>query len=79
MTMRMRRYCGPWWACLAEMTGGSYIVGVISLTKHEWRVIGVVVGLLLTGWAAKTYRAAHAGPKPGDTALASGTVQPGKP
>jgi len=54
-------------------------VGVISLTKHEWRVIGVVVGLLLTGWAAKTYRAAHAGPKPGDTTLASGTVQPAKP
>jgi hypothetical protein len=30
-----------------------------SLTKQERRVIAVIVGLLLTGMAVKSYRAAH--------------------
>ncbi|MGD0087460.1 MAG: hypothetical protein ABSC24_10055 [Verrucomicrobiota bacterium] len=29
------------------------------LTKQEQLVLCVVLGLLLTGWAVKTYRAAH--------------------
>ena len=32
---------------------------MIRLTKQEQLVLGVVLGLLLTGWAVKTYRAAH--------------------
>jgi hypothetical protein len=40
------------------------------LTKQEQMVLCVVVGLLLTGWAVKAYRAAH------PTVAA---VQPAKP
>jgi hypothetical protein len=29
------------------------------LTKQEQMVVCVVIGLLLTGWAVKAYRAAH--------------------
>jgi hypothetical protein len=29
------------------------------LTKQEQWVLGIVLALLLTGWAAKTWRAAH--------------------
>jgi hypothetical protein len=32
---------------------------VNRLTKQEQLVLCVVLGLLLTGWAVKTYRAAH--------------------
>ena len=32
---------------------------VNRLTKQEQLVLCVVVGLLLLGWAVKTYRAAH--------------------
>jgi hypothetical protein len=32
---------------------------VNHLTKQELLVLSVVVGLLLTGWAVKTYRTAH--------------------
>ena len=32
---------------------------MIRLTKQEQLVLCVVLGLLLTGWAVKTYRAAH--------------------
>jgi len=36
------------------------------LTKQEQLVLCIVLGLLLTGWAVKTYRAAHPpGMKPG--------------
>jgi hypothetical protein len=37
----------------------SYIARVIRLTKQEQLVLCVVLGLLLTGWAVKTYRTAH--------------------
>jgi hypothetical protein len=30
-----------------------------GLTKQEQLVLCVIVGLLLTGWCVKTYRAAH--------------------
>jgi hypothetical protein len=40
------------------------------LTKQEQLVLCLVLGLLLTGWAVKTYRFAH-------PALA--TAQPAKP
>ncbi|HEY4416918.1 MAG TPA: hypothetical protein VGO57_14610 [Verrucomicrobiae bacterium] len=40
------------------------------LTKQEQLVLCIVLGLLLTGWAVKTYRLAH-------PALAA--VQPAKP
>ncbi|MEI6075284.1 MAG: hypothetical protein WCS94_06915 [Verrucomicrobiota bacterium] len=29
------------------------------LTKQEQLVIGLILGLLLTGWAVKAYRTAH--------------------
>jgi hypothetical protein len=32
---------------------------VNTLTKQEQLVLCVVLGLLLMGWAVKTYRAAH--------------------
>jgi hypothetical protein len=35
---------------------------VNRLTKQEQLVLCVVLGLLLTGWAVKTYRAAHPAP-----------------
>jgi hypothetical protein len=36
-----------------------YTVNVNRLTKQEQLVLCVVLGLLLTGWAIKSYRAAH--------------------
>jgi hypothetical protein len=35
-----------------------------GLTKQEQLVLCIVMGLLLTGWAVKTYRAAHPPPVP---------------
>jgi hypothetical protein len=35
---------------------------VNRLTKQEQLVLCIVVGLLLMGWAVKTYRAAHPPP-----------------
>jgi len=32
---------------------------VNRLTKQEQWVLSIALGLLLTGWAVKTYRAAH--------------------
>jgi len=32
---------------------------MIQLTKQEQLVLAVVIALLLTGWAVKTYRTAH--------------------
>jgi hypothetical protein len=43
---------------------------VKGLTKQEQLVLCIVLGLLLTGWAVKTYRAAHP---------ATPTTQPAKP
>jgi hypothetical protein len=37
----------------------TYIQPVNRLTKHEQLVICIVAGLLLLGWAVKTYRTAH--------------------
>jgi hypothetical protein len=42
----------------AKPTGG-YIDAVNRLTKQEQLFLAVVLGLLLTGWAVKTYRTAH--------------------
>jgi hypothetical protein len=36
-----------------------YIIRVNRLTKQEQLVLCIVLGLLLTGWAVKTYRTAH--------------------
>jgi hypothetical protein len=47
---------------LAETTFYPYIVTVIGLTKQEWWVIGIVAGLLLTGFITKKYRASHPAP-----------------
>ena len=44
---------------LAETHSDSYIFAMNFLTKQEQLVLCVVLGLLLTGWAVKTYRAAH--------------------
>jgi hypothetical protein len=38
---------------------GGYIAIVNRLTKQEQLVLCIVLGLLLTGWAVKTYRTAH--------------------
>ena len=37
----------------------SYIVAVNRLTKQEQLFLIFVLGLLLAGWAVKTYRTAH--------------------
>jgi hypothetical protein len=42
-----------------------------QLTKQEQMFLVVVLGLLLTGWAVKTYRTAHS--------PAAASVQPAKP
>jgi len=42
---------------------------MLRLTKQEQLVLCLVLGLLLTGWAVKTYRLAH----PPATAAQSGT------
>jgi len=42
---------------------GDYISGVNRLTKQEQFVLCVILGLLLTGWAVKTYRTAHPPPQ----------------
>jgi hypothetical protein len=34
-------------------------MAMIRLTKQEQLVLCLVLGLLLTGWAVKTYRTAH--------------------
>jgi hypothetical protein len=36
-----------------------YIIRVKSLTKQEQLFLVIVLGLLLTGWAVKTWRTAH--------------------
>jgi hypothetical protein len=36
-----------------------YLIFMNHLTKQEQLVLCIVLGLLLTGWAVKTYRAAH--------------------
>jgi hypothetical protein len=46
-------------ARLAENELCRYISGMNWLTKQEQLVLGLVVGLLLTGWAVRAYRAAH--------------------
>jgi hypothetical protein len=44
---------------LAEIALFRYIALMNRLTKQEQLVLCIVLGLLLTGWAVKTYRAAH--------------------
>jgi hypothetical protein len=46
-------------APLAEVIQAGYIAVVNYLTKQEQLVLCIVLGLLLTGWAVKTYRIAH--------------------
>ena len=41
---------------------------MFRLTKQEMLVLVTVLGLLLTGWLVKTYRAAHPAPKVMQTA-----------
>jgi len=57
-----------------------YIIRVNRLTKQEQLVLCVVLGLLLTGWAVKTYRAAHfAGTKSDEGPPAPVATQQAKP
>jgi hypothetical protein len=55
-------------------------VGVNRLTKQEQLVLCIVLGLLLTGWAVKTYRTAYpAGMKQSESppkAMATQQVKP---
>jgi hypothetical protein len=41
---------------------------MIHLTKHEQLVLCVILGLLLTGWAVKSWRTAHPPSSPAATA-----------
>lgn len=59
------------------MKAGSYNSDVAGLTRQERRVVGIVLLLLLTGWAVKTYRAARApAAKPDDAAPGTRVIQP---
>ena len=58
-------------ARLAEMKSDGYIMAVNHLTKQEQMFLIVVLGLLLTGWAVKTYHTAHP--------PAAVPIQPAKP
>ncbi len=40
-----------------------------ALTKQEQLVLCLVLGLLLMGWAVKTYRTAHPAPQPLSAAI----------
>jgi hypothetical protein len=52
---------------------------VNRLTKQEQLFLCIVLGLLLTGWAVKTYRTAHfTATKPGEGAPPA-TTQEAKP
>jgi hypothetical protein len=44
---------------IVEPLSADYIFPVNRLTRQEQMVLCIVVGLLLTGWAVKIYRAAH--------------------
>ena len=55
------------------MKPDGYIAVVNCLTKQEQLVLCIVLGLLLTGWAAKWYRTAHPAPS---AAVAIQTVKP---
>jgi hypothetical protein len=61
------------------MPFAGYIVSVIGLTKQEQRVLWIVVGLLLTGWATKTYRTSHPASKPGEGAQPAVVIQQARP
>jgi len=43
-------------------------VKLVQLTKQEQLVLWIVLALLLTGWAVKSYRAAHPPAKAGELA-----------
>lgn len=58
---------------LAEEASDGYIVFVNRLTKQEQLVLGIVLGLLLTGWAVQWYRTAH------PAAPAAAAIQTAKP
>jgi len=42
-----------------EIGGRAYIAAVKFLTKQEQMALCLIFVLLLTGWAVKTWRAAH--------------------
>jgi hypothetical protein len=44
---------------LPELLFSVRLLPVSRLTKQEQMVLCIVLGLLLTGWAVKMYRAAH--------------------
>jgi len=52
---------------------------VIGLTKQEQRVLWIVVGLLLTGWATKMYRASHPASGAGAGAPPAVVIQQARP
>jgi hypothetical protein len=55
-SIRARRYSN---VIVAMASWFLYLVHVNRLTKQEQLVLCIVLGLLLTGWAVKTFRAAH--------------------
>jgi len=55
---------------------------MIGLTKQERRVLGIIAALLITGWATRSYRAAHPPPAPSPepgAARAPAVIQSAKP
>jgi hypothetical protein len=54
--------CSPCPNFSLEIRKSLYIGRVSFLTKQEQMVLCLVMLLLLTGWAVKTYRAAHPAP-----------------
>jgi hypothetical protein len=59
LTLGIERRPNPARIVIARRRRLRYIGGMNWLTKQEQLVLGVIVGMLLTGWAVKTYRAAH--------------------
>ncbi|HMP84405.1 MAG TPA: hypothetical protein PKA41_17035 [Verrucomicrobiota bacterium] len=57
----MRTPCPPetLGSVVAMLSHSRYIPGVDRLTRQEQLVLCIVLGLLLTGWAVKSYRTAH--------------------
>jgi hypothetical protein len=53
-------YCGR---ALHPLLSGR----MVRLTKQEQMVLCFILGLLLTGWAVKTYRTAHPAQTPGQS------------
>lgn len=53
------RWSSPYKPSLSVGAGYATLPCVNRLTRQEQLVLCIIMGLLLTGWAVKAYRAAH--------------------